>query len=512
MLLHELHQEALRRDPRRNALIVGDRRLAFAEMEETASLYARALAVSGVGRGDRVSLFMGNCPELACLFQACFRLGAVAVPHSCFNTKSEIAYEIDHCQAKVLLVGSELHPRVEGIRQEAPSLKEMFVPDAPAGESALRSLGENAGAAARKAAESGPAHAKDPAVVLYTSGSTGKPKGVVHSHHSLFHNTANRCRTLRHRPGDAYLSSSFLCHGAALSNLFLPMLHCGGTTVLMDHFSPEGFLECLRSHRPAIATSSPFQLRAVLDHPRCRREDFASVKWFYSGGDQAPLSLLEAFREKTGLELREGLGMTECGGYLIGPPFEEARRGTVGKPIHGTEIKLTDHEGRSVEEGEVGEIRVRTEALMTGYWNDPENTAAALVDGWLRTGDLGRRDEEGYYCFVGRSKHIILRDTGNVAPGEVEEVLDAHPKIGMSAVTGIPDEGHGQAVLAFVVPEDRRDMPSVGEMRSFAAQRISERKVPLRWEFTDEIPLTDMGKIDRAALAEMARKLTAVED
>ena len=505
MPFFDLHFKFLVEPSKEIALIIDDKEVTFSQLVAQADLYARTLAGLGVEPGDRVSFFMGNRPELAALYLACFKLGAVGVPTSCYNKPVEAAYELNHCQAKLFLVEPELYDGVADMTEKVPCLQGVYMvggePDDPKASWS---------AAAKEAPDTIPQRkieSHDPAVILYTSGSTGKPKGVTHTFFSLYHSTVNRLVALKHVPKDVYFISSYLCHGSALTSVFLPMLAVGGKTVLMRHFTPEAFLECLRRRRPTVGAAAPSQVQEVLELPSCGRDDFASLRYLHVGGDAAPLPLFQKFLEKTGLELSVAMGMTECGGYLLTPPKGPHKPGSLGRPISGTEIRIVDQESREVPSGEIGQMIVKTKAMMRGYWNDTKNTADTIKDGWIHTGDLVRKDEDGFFYFVGRSKHIIIRDTGNVAPAEVEETMEAHPMVRACGVVGVADGKHGQAVMALIVPQNEGDRPSVEEMTAFAKERLAERKVPLRWAFVDEIPLTPMAKIDRKALDAMANNI-----
>ena len=512
MRLDTLYEHTLALQPDKVALIIDDVdvEVTFQQLDLTADRYARIMVGLGVEPGDRVALFMGNRKELAALYLACFRLGAVAVPTSCYSKPPEVAYEMNHCRARLLLAEPELLPGVMNMTEQAPSLDAVYMvggePDDP------RSSWDKAASNAAPVSPIREPLPQDSSVILYTSGSTGRPKGVTHTVFSLYNSTLNRCAALRHNPDDIFLITSYLCHGSALTSVFLTMLSVGGTSVLMRHWTAQGFLDCLRRRRPTVAACAPSQLQAVLDRPDCTMDDFSSVRYLHVGGDAVPEPLFDAFHDKTGLELSVAMGMTECGGYMLSPLEGPVRRGSMGKPISGTEIRLVDEHGADSQKGEPGQIIVRTKALMSGYWNDPQHTNEAIRDGWLYTGDLAVADDEGFYYFVGRSKHIIVRDTGNVAPAEVESAMESHPKVKACGVTGIPDGMHGEAVLAFIVPTSTDEPPNEKELASFAQDNLAVRKVPQRWVIVDDIPLTPMAKIDRKALKQMSEKILAIDE
>lgn len=510
MQLDRFYQDSLNQYPDKVTLIIDDLEVTFRQLEDLADLYARTLAGLGIEQGDRVAFFMGNRQELAALYLACFKLGAVAVPTSWFNKTPEVAYELGHCQAKLLITEPELFDSVRHLADELPTLQRVYQlgqePDDP---------GQSWARATEQAVDAVPAPTTspdDPAVILYTSGSTGRAKGVTHTVASLGHLTANRIAALEHTSDDKYFITSYLCHGSALTSVFLPMLAVGGTTILVRHSTPELFLEVLRRRRPTVAASAPSQAQEILDQPSLTREDFASMRYMHVGGDAASLDLFGPFLDKTGLELSIAMGMTECGGYLLSPLHGPVKRGSLGKPIQGTEIRLIDDQGQDVPPGEIGQMIVRAGSMMRGYWDDPDNTADAIRDGWLYTGDLAYCDPDGFYFFMGRSKHIIIRGGGNISPVEVEDFLNSHPKVKISGVVGIPDEKMGQAVMALVVPRSAQNPPSEQELTEYAQASLADRKVPGRWALVKEMPLTPMSKIDRKALAKVAQEILAGED
>lgn len=505
MKLHALYTEALERNPDKVFFAVDKDTLSFAGLEAMARRFARGLRRAGVMPGDRVLVHMGNCLELAAAYFACFRLGAVAVAISYYDHAAEAARAAKHSGSRVMLFCRELAHKAPDILAAAPGLA-CYQVEASGGE-----LGR-AWADLLEAGDRDPEPETPdmddaaPAVILYTSGSTGLPKGVTHTHGSLKNNALNRAATFRHGPGHVFLSTSMLCHAAALTNLLLPMALCGGTAVLARHFTAQGLLDLLRAWRPTFAASGPAHLRAALEDPDFRPGDFAGLVAFYTGGDKTTPGLYDLFRDKTGLELREGLGMTECGGYLVVPPYGEPRRGSVGLPIQGAEVRLLGPDGLDAGPDGPGQIAVRTKAMMAGYWNDPENTAKVLVDGWLLTGDLARRGAGGYYFVEGRIKDTIIHDTGNISPLEVEAVLDEHPGVAASGVVGVPDEEHGQVLMAFILPRDPARPPAVKSLEKFVLDHLAARKLPERWAFVDDLPLTSIGKVDRRALLRAAQQ------
>lgn len=500
MKLNQLYFQWAEETPDKPFLIVDDTELSYRELRQQAMQYAAALHDLDINPGDRVALYMDNRTDIAPLYFACFHVGAVAMPISCFDAPEEVAYAFNDCGGKILIVEPEKEHLIPEIRARAPqciflTLNQNDIDDA-------RSLLQEV-----KHPHTLPPPTdmpmESPAVVMYTSGSTGHPKGVTHSRTSLMANAKNRVETFRHQPAHSFFSSSKLCHAAALTILLLPMASCGGTVVTIRKDSTTTFLHALRHHSPTFATSSPVRLRETLDHPDCRKEDFAGITAFFVGGDKSPESLSSDFLSKTGFPLRQGLGMTELGGYMVGNPYEPPKPGTTGKPIHGTQVRILDANMNQLPPGEYGQVVVKTEAAMIGYWGLPDLTAKAFHDGWMLTGDLGFEDDEGYFTLTGRIKNTIIRNGGNTMPEEVESAMCHHPDIHQCGVTGIPDGIHGQAIVAFIVPENDASFTDA-ELDTHAREYLAERRCPQHWVTVDALPETEMGKLDRRTLHEQA--------
>ncbi|MDD5168017.1 MAG: class I adenylate-forming enzyme family protein [Syntrophales bacterium] len=511
LLLHRLYGQALNDCPGKTAVVCGDKSCTYGELEQTSELYARALRSIGIGRSDLVGIFCSNRIEFVWLYLACFRIGAVAVPISAFNRAPEIVHEVEHSGLRVFLFSHDLEAEVRGLRKAVPALREVLVIDGPAcetGESWQALVGR---AAALPPTDDSDVRESDPAVVMYTSGSTSKPKGVTHTHGTLYRAASYRCATLHHDSRAVFLSAGQICHAAAVGIAFIPMLMACGTSVFLPlWWDAAAFCDAIERNGATGSWMLPSQAMELVLHPRALTTGFDSLEFCQAGGDVITRDLQERFRKITGRELNPSLGMSECFAYMTVPPSEPPRRGALGKPFVGVEVRLIDPDGREVPPGTPGEISVRSGAVMVGYWNDPEITASAVVDGWLRTGDIARRDEDGYYYFVCRRKDMIVRGGGNVGPGEVEDALCEHPAVSRCGVIGVPDGQGSETIQAFVVlDKDVRPLPTVQELAGFVGSAISDRKVPEFWTFVDELPLTGLGKVDRKALKPLVERLRA---
>jgi long-chain acyl-CoA synthetase len=337
------------------------------------------------------------------------------------------------------------------------------------------------------------------ALIIYTSGTTSRPKGVVHTHRTLGAAVEGMWDL---GPSDGAITSSSIMHPSGLYCIVLPAMMSGGTVVLIPMFDPVVWLDEFERHRCTAALLLPSLAQFVVAEQMKRRRDVSSIRWTLAGGDAVPVALQKQFQECMGTPLREGIAMTECC-PMLGNPAEAIRSGSVGLPLPGVEAKVVGPDGRALATGEVGELVVRSAAVFAGYWNNPEETAATLRDGWLFTGDLVKCDAEGYFWFQGRKKQLIVRESYNVAPQEVEEVLYLHPAVFEAGVFGLPDPVFGEKVIAGVSLRPGQTTTEA-ELRDFARQRLNDLKVPEKILFLAELPKGLTGKVDRRALKEKA--------
>lgn len=503
-MIGQVLDRALRTTPDQLAVVCDEDTLTYRQLDDAVQRFARALTGWGVGKGDRVILFMRNRTEFVPLYIALFRLGAVAVPLACFYQTAAVSHAACDSQSRFMIVSGEVHSRVENVRTQAPSLEAVAMLDDCEVDWAVawKDLTENAPPSVSPPDIVG----EDTAMILYTSGSTALPKGVVHTHATLFHQIVNKIETMQYDENTVNLTASQLPHVSGVFAAALPTLYRGGTVVLMESFAPDAYLDLLNRHGATDASVPPLDLFQIIARPLCERTDFSTIRYFTTGGDNVPGRLHDLLLQHTGVELRESYGMTECEGFLTNPPFGKNKPGSIGLPIYGTEVRIVDRDGKDVAQGETGEITLRSKAMMKEYWNNPEATKSVLIEGWLRTGDLGYQDEEGYYYFGGRCRNVILRDGQDIIPEEVESVLNEHPGVHNSGILGLPDDRHDNVICAFIVRDpDGSPQPTAGTLTAFARERLPSIEVPERWAFVDEIPLTDAGKISRKRLNQMAK-------
>jgi long-chain acyl-CoA synthetase len=293
----------------------------------------------------------------------------------------------------------------------------------------------------------------------------------------------------------AFMSSMLL--------VLLPAMAKGGTGVLIPAFDAPLVLDLIERFQVTYAFGAPTMVQAMIEEQARRPRQVRSLRTFIGAGDRVPVSAQQRFQALFGIPVREGYGMTEIGPSFPNPA-DAIRSGSLGKPIQGVEIRVVDAEGEDAPDGQIGELAVRSPAIFAGYWDDPAATREAVRDGWMYTGDLARRDSDGYLWFEGRKKEIIIRDGVNISPQEVEEAIYKHPAVREVAVIGTPDPvgAHGESVLAFVTLRDRHRV-SEQELKDHARRELADLKVPERFVFRTDLPKGITGKVQRRALKEM---------
>jgi long-chain acyl-CoA synthetase len=503
MALGEAVRQGRERHPEKRALIFEQQSWTYAQLDEVTDRIGASLLRLGIQPGDRVAMHFTNCPELIFGYYACFKIGAVAVPLNTRLKGTEIEYVLRHSGARLFFGQPGLFPEVQSVRSSLPDVERYFVtgdgsafPGVHPFDELLASVDE---------AVTFPAVPPDDAlaVILYTSGTTAHPKGVMHSHHSLERTVASAVAAGLAGANETVGIAVPLCHVFGLGIQLLPALTLGATVILIPRSDPGTVLRSIAEHEVTFFSGLPLTYQSLIDCPDARTGEFRSLKACLAGGDAAPLELQRRFHETFGITITEGCGMTEVVPYSINPVFGAKKIGSIGPPAPGMSLRLVDDLGSDVPEGEVGEVLVKSEATMIGYWQDPEATAATLQEGWLRTGDLARRDEDGYYWFVGRKKEIIIRGGSNISPVEVEGALYEHPAVREAAVVGVPSPTWGEVVHAYVALQDGT-ATSEAELQQFLQERLAAYKVPEAIHFLPELPKGTTGKIHRKTLRDRA--------
>jgi long-chain acyl-CoA synthetase len=485
------------RAPDSIALHVDEDAWTFAELAERAAQVAGGLAAAGVRTGDRVALFLPNVMELVDLYFASWMLGCVAVPLNHRYLAREAKFTLEHSGATVFVTHPELVARVEDLPYTELGLDARYLVRGESAAGGWRPFDELQ-QSDPVPLSSVPDDASADALVLYTSGTTGNPKGVVWTQGGLYALASSMRDEYAHDVGVVQLLPTPISHVGALSNLLGGILG-GATSIVAASADPADVLPAIARWSPSIMQLLPTGLDDFVEASGHDEHDLSSLRAVVVGGDKVPLDVHRRFTDLVGFEVTEQIGMTECSHYASNPPYGEKRLGSVGRPVHGHDVRIVDATGADVRVGKTGEIIVRSDAMFDRYWDNAEATREALVDGWLRTGDLGRFDADGWLWFMGRQKQIIIRAGSNIVPEEVEDVLHQHPAVALACVVGAADERLGQRVEAYVELEPGETVTE-DELRAFATDRLSAYKVPERIVFLASMPRTGTGKLDRHRL------------
>jgi fatty-acyl-CoA synthase len=342
---------------------------------------------------------------------------------------------------------------------------------------------------------------EDICCLLYTSGTTGKPKGVMVPHRMMAWNGYNTAMCWQLREDDVSPIFTPLYHAGGLGAFLFPLFSIGGTIVLHAGFDPDEIWRALERERCTVVLGVPTIYKLLMEAPGFQTADLSSVRWLISGGAPLPLYIIEAYHRR-GVAFKQGYGLTEVGVNCFSMTVEESvrKKGSIGKPMMFTEARAAGPDGSEVAAGEVGELWLRGPHVCRGYWNDPEATAAALdADGWFHTGDLARRDEDGFYYIAGRQKDMLISGGVNVYPAEIEAELLLHPAVQDAAVVGVPDPTWGEVGAGCVVLR-RAGSVTGDELAAFLSAKLARYKIPRRWLFLDALPRTAYGKVIKGDL------------
>ncbi|MCX2729949.1 long-chain fatty acid--CoA ligase [Saccharopolyspora sp. NFXS83] len=492
--------EPARITPRATAVVEGTERVDYGELWEQVRAHAAALRARGVGPGDRVAIVAPNVIDFVRAYYAVLTAGAVVVPVPLLLVPDEAAYLLRNSGAK-LVIGhtSQLALAAESARRAGIPLVSVG-PGGPSQDAPPSLSAEAADAEPVRAFET--RSPEDPAVIFYTSGTTGRPKGAVLTHLNLVMNaTVNAFDANDTRSDDLVLGCLPLFHVFGQTVSLNTTFRAGATLVLQPKFDPAEALRLIRDHRITQLNGVPTMYIRMLEAAGDDAE-VPSLRMCVSGGAALPVAVLERFQRRFGAPIHEGYGLSETSPTAtVNQPAFGPRAGTVGHALWGIDVEVAEP---SVEDriellpaGEVGEIVVRGHNVFAGYLDDPDATAAAVVDGWFRTGDMGTKDAEGYVSIVDRKKDLIIRNGYNIYPREVEELLIRHPAVAQCAVIGLPDPGRGEEVCAVVVPErgEEPDEALAKAITAWAAEQTAHHKYPRRVVFVDELPLGPSHKV-----------------
>jgi long-chain acyl-CoA synthetase len=486
--LFDLLAQATADDPERVAVRMDDLALTYTELRAAAGRMSALLAAHGVEPGDRVGIMLPNVPAFPIAFYGALAAGAIVVPMNPLLKSREVGYYLSDSGAKVVLAWhASLAEAAKGAADAGAEAMAVETPDMAGALDGLAPGGE----------QSGRSDADD-AVILYTSGTTGKPKGAELTHAGLVRNAELTARTLlRSSPDDVMMGCLPLFHVFGLTCGLNATVAAAGTLTLLPRFDPAKALEIIQRDSVTIFEGVPTMYAAMLHLPGADAAQAATLRVCVSGGASLPVEILRGFEEKFGCVILEGYGLSETSPVAsFNHPDRVRKPGSIGTPIEGVAMRLIDDDGHAVPDGEIGEIAIRGHNVMKGYWRKPDATAAAITDGWFRTGDMARVDEDGYYYIVDRKKDLIIRGGYNVYPREIEEVLHEHPAVAEVAVIGLPHAELGEEIGAAVTLKPGA-AATPAELIAFAQDRVAAYKYPRRVWLVGELPKGPTGKILR---------------
>jgi len=513
--------------PRRTALIYFGMEMTYAQLLDQVHRCAAGLQALGLKKGERVALMMPNCPQFIIAYFGALKAGAILTATSSMYTRREAAHQWHDAGVSMLIVDQQLYPIAKSASTDLPELRKTIVTGLreyyPKNFSMLARALRSQRAPQKRKSPNDPASplswrellslARKPrpvpqrpsevACLQYTGGTTGTSKGAMLTHANL---VTNACQT-RHwlsngEESDVLVAALPLFHIYAMTCVMICSLLAGGTVIILPRFELKAALNIIRKYRPTIFHGVPTMYVGFNNAPKVKNYGFKSLRVCMSGGAGLPVEVKQQFEKLSGGRLVEGYGLTEASPVThVNPPDGLSKVGSIGLPIPSTEARIVDvADGtRELPMGEIGELILRGPQVMKGYWNKPKETADVLRDGWLYTGDIARKDEDGYFYIVDRKKDLIIAGGFNIYPREVEEVLFEHPGIQEAAVVGMPDPYRGETVKAFIVPKEGKTV-TAEEVITWCRERLASYKVPRQIEFRDSLPKSGVGKYLRREL------------
>ena len=483
-----LYYEILADHPEtQTALIFKEQKMTYGQVRESIERRANFLQAKGLKNGDRVGLLSKNCADFVISYFAVIRAGGVVVPFNFQLAPREIAYIVKDAGLKLMIVRQKIDlaealqeidyaglTQYDFIEMEEPIEHELIDYEL---------------------------HEDDNCTIIYTSGTTGKPKGAMLSHKNLVANSREFIAVITMSSNDICLCVLPMYHCFAWTVSVIGPLFYGGCIVIQETYIFKDTMGLIAKHNVNFFAGVPTMIQ--LFFKGAEAHELANIRCFISGGAPLPQVLAEGFKKKFGKPVLEGYGLSEASPVVSVNPASKVKVGSIGPALPGVTVMIQDEDGREMKRGEVGELCVRGDNVMLGYLNLPEETATALRGGWLHTGDLAYKDEDGYLFIVDRLKDMIISSGENIYPREIEEALYTHPLIEEAAVIGIPDKLRGQAVCAYMVLTADAILDKK-ELRKYLMERLAAYKVPREFFFCAQLPKNSTGKILKTALREQA--------
>ena len=488
------------------AFTFNDKTLSFSQIYTAANQIANGLKASGLKKGDKIALSCLNLPYFPMIYFGILKMGAVVVPLSVLLKEDEILFHLENSESKAYFcfegtpdlpmgkMGYAAYKKAQKCQQFYHIMANPASPSAFDGEKTLASLMHQM----PTSFDSLETSAEDTAIIVYTSGTTGQPKGAELTHSNLVMNAMVCQEFIQIRPDDVQLVVLPLFHIFAMTVQMNMGIYKGTHSILLPRFDANDAYALMVKHKVSVFAGVPTMYWGLINNMD-KSADISKItdnlRLAVSGGAALPLAVLNDFKQKFGIKILEGYGMSEGSPVVtFNQPDVGFKAGSIGTPIWGVQVKLTDDKGNQVPQGEKGELWYKGHNVMKGYYNRPEANAQTITNGWLHSGDVAIKDEDGFYFIVDRTKDMIIRGGLNVYPRQVEEVMIQHEAVSLVAVIGIPDEQMGEEIKAFVVLKEGKDV-SAEDLQAFTKERIASYKYPREIEFLDALPMSATGKI-----------------
>ncbi|GEL78116.1 AMP-binding protein [Tenuibacillus multivorans] len=462
----------------------------FKDMNNRAEILAKCFIYHDIKKGDRVALLAPNHISYLDFLFACMKIGAIFVPLNWRLSSNELEYVVNDSEPKLIAVHGDFMREHEWLDVSLNIRSNDYVDQL---------FTENVVLPQPNIQE------QDPLAMIYTGGTTGKPKGAVLSHQSIFWNAINTIVSWNLNQEDCTLTTIPMFHTGGLNALTIPVLLSGGTVVLRANFDPIKAVHDLIHYRCTTVLFIPTMYHMIIQTDEFKQTEFPDMKVFLSGGAPCPLTIYQAFH-KQGLPFKEGYGLTEAGpnNFYIDPDDAKEYPGSVGRAMMFNDIKIVGDNSQEVDVGEVGELWLKGKHLFEYYWNNDAATEIAFYQDWFKTGDLARKDEEGFVYIAGRKKEMIITGGENVYPLEIEHLLQSHEKVNEVAVVGLPHDKWGEMVAAFVSLNENMTKE---ELAAYCGEKLSRYKIPKKFFIIDELPKTHVGKISKTLLIQEYSKV-----
>ena len=501
--------------PRKEAIVFKDKRVTWAEYDRQTDLVAMGLIQLGVKKGDKIGVYIPNWPEFLLTYLGASKIGAVCVPIGWRLTPGEIKFIINYAEVSVLVMadgffGMDFVKNLEAIRGEAPTLKHVVM---------LNKEKATSGMISWEAFQSKPTseldrykttvEPDDNVIFIFTSGTTGVPKAAMLTHKNLIAYTNGEAEALQLADDEVTIMNLPLNHVGGASMVVLLCLNIGAKVVMMDMFDPEKTLQLIQDEKVTVLGQVPAQYALELISPNIDKYDLSSIRKAVVASQPCPSELIMAVKNKMGTMPQNAYGLTETCGAITFTKIEhgeEKLKYTVGVPMKGIDLIITDLENNILPAGQTGEIAIKGDAVMKGYWKRPDEDAKVFdKNGYFHTGDMGVIDKDGYVSIVGRKKEMYIRGGENVYPPEIEEAVAQHPDVLMVAVVGRPHPVFGEVGRAYVVPKPGTH-PTAEGMKQFLKDRLAKYKIPEDIIFRDQLPLSPLGKVKKLDLYQEMEK------